>query len=318
MILELSTNKEKNMKHGLGRGLDALFSIYQDEEENAVEKQAAIEKVMEKKQVEEVSRDGVVELDMKLIDPNKDQPRKKFDAASLRELSESIKQHGVIQPIIVTKSSDNRYTIVAGERRFRACLNAGLKVIPAIIKDFSKQQMQEIALIENLQREDLNPIEAGKAIRQLMDNYGFTQEAVADRIGKSRPLVANTLRLLSLTPEVISFIENGQLSAGHGKCLVVITDPAKQIDLAKFAIENKLSVRDFEKLVKDAQNVKIAEPKKKIIQSIELKELGHRIQRLFRTKVVIHGDDNKGKISIDYFTSDDLDRICSFISKLER
>ncbi len=306
------------MKHGLGRGLDALFSIYQDEEENAVEKQAAIEKVMEKKQVEENPRDGVVELDMKLIDPNRDQPRKKFDASSLRELSESIKQHGVIQPIIVTKSSDNRYTIVAGERRFRACLNASLKTIPAIVKDFSKQQMQEIALIENLQREDLNPIEAGKAIRQLMDNYGFTQEAVADRIGKSRPLVANTLRLLSLTPEVISFIENGQLSAGHGKCLVVITDSAKQIDLAKFAIENKLSVRDFEKLVKDAQNVKVAEPKKKIIQSIELKELGHRIQRLFRTKVVIHGDDNKGKISIDYFTSDDLDRICSFISKLER
>ena len=316
MNLDLSIYEEKKMKHGLGRGLDALFSIYQDEEENAVEKQTAIEK--DKLQLEKNLRDVVVELDMKLIDPNKDQPRKKFDAASLRELSESIKQHGVIQPIIVTKSSNNRYTIVAGERRFRACLNAGLKTIPAIIKDFDKQQMQEIALIENLQREDLNPIEAGKAIRQLMDSYGFTQEAVADRIGKSRPLVANTLRLLSLTPEVISFIENGQLSAGHGKCLVVITDPSKQIDLAKFAIEKKLSVRDFEKLVKDAQNVKIAEPKKKIIQSIELKELGHRIQRLFRTKVVIHGDDNKGKISIDYFTSDDLDRICSFISKLER
>lgn len=306
------------MKHGLGRGLDALFSIYQDEEEQKVEEKKEGRVQVGNNGDESIVNSGVVELDMKLIDPNKEQPRKKFDVTSLRELTESIKQHGVIQPIIVNKTSGNRYLIVAGERRFRACLNAGLKTIPAIIKDFSKQEVQEISLIENLQREDLNPIEAGKAIRQLMTDYGFTQEEIADRIGKSRPLVANTLRLLTLSPEVISLIENGQLSAGHGKCLVVVTDEEKQLNLAKFAIERKLSVRDFEKLVKDSQNEKIPEAKKKIVQSIELKELGHRIQRLFRTKVVIHGDDNKGKISIDYFNSDDLDRICSFISKLEK
>ena len=306
------------MKHGLGRGLDALFSIYQDEEEQEVEEKKEGRSQVGNSGDESIVNSGVVELDMKLIDPNKEQPRKKFDVTSLRELTESIKQHGVIQPIIVNKTSGNRYLIVAGERRFRACLNAGLKTIPAIIKDFSKQEVQEISLIENLQREDLNPIEAGKAIRQLMTDYGFTQEEIADRIGKSRPLVANTLRLLTLSPEVISLIENGQLSAGHGKCLVVVTDEEKQLNLAKFAIERKLSVRDFEKLVKDSQNEKIPEVKKKIVQSIELKELGHRIQRLFRTKVVIHGDDNKGKISIDYFNSDDLDRICSFISKLEK
>ncbi len=306
------------MKHGLGRGLDALFSIYQDEEEREVEEKKESRAQVGNNGDESIVNTGVVELDMKLIDPNKEQPRKKFDVTSLRELTESIKQHGVIQPIIVNKTSGNRYLIVAGERRFRACLNAGLKTIPAIIKDFSKQEVQEISLIENLQREDLNPIEAGKAIRQLMTDYGFTQEEIADRIGKSRPLVANTLRLLTLSPEVISLIENGQLSAGHGKCLVVVTDEEKQLNLAKFAIERKLSVRDFEKLVKDSQNEKIPEAKKKIVQSIELKELGHRIQRLFRTKVVIHGDDNKGKISIDYFNSDDLDRICSFISKLEK
>ncbi len=306
------------MKHGLGRGLDALFSIYQDEEEQEVEEKKEGRVQVGNNGDESIVNSGVVELDMKLIDPNKEQPRKKFDVTSLRELTESIKQHGVIQPIIVNKTSGNRYLIVAGERRFRACLNAGLKTIPAIIKDFSKQEVQEISLIENLQREDLNPIEAGKAIRQLMTDYGFTQEEIADRIGKSRPLVANTLRLLTLSPEVISLIENGQLSAGHGKCLVVVTDEEKQLNLAKFAIERKLSVRDFEKLVKDSQNEKIPEAKKKIVQSIELKELGHRIQRLFRTKVVIHGDDNKGKISIDYFNSDDLDRICSFISKLEK
>ena len=306
------------MKHGLGRGLDALFSIYQDEEEQEVDEKKESRAQVGNNGNESIVNSGVVELDMKLIDPNKEQPRKKFDVTSLRELTESIKQHGVIQPIIVNKTSGNRYLIVAGERRFRACLNAGLKTIPAIIKDFSKQEVQEISLIENLQREDLNPIEAGKAIRQLMTDYGFTQEEIADRIGKSRPLVANTLRLLTLSPEVISLIENGQLSAGHGKCLVVVTDEEKQLNLAKFAIERKLSVRDFEKLVKDSQNEKIPEAKKKIVQSIELKELGHRIQRLFRTKVVIHGDDNKGKISIDYFNSDDLDRICSFISKLEK
>lgn len=306
------------MKHGLGRGLDALFSIYQDEEEQEVEEKKESRAQVGNNGDKSSINSGVVELDMKLIDPNKEQPRKKFDVTSLRELTESIKQHGVIQPIIVNKTSGNRYLIVAGERRFRACLNAGLKTIPAIIKDFSKQEVQEISLIENLQREDLNPIEAGKAIRQLMTDYGFTQEEIADRIGKSRPLVANTLRLLTLSPEVISLIENGQLSAGHGKCLVVVADEEKQLNLAKFAIERKLSVRDFEKLVKDSQNEKIPEAKKKIVQSIELKELGHRIQRLFRTKVVIHGDDNKGKISIDYFNSDDLDRICSFISKLEK
>lgn len=306
------------MKHGLGRGLDALFSIYQDEEEQEVEEKKESRAQVGNNGDKSSINSGVVELDMKLIDPNKEQPRKKFDVTSLRELTESIKQHGVIQPIIVNKTSGNRYLIVAGERRFRACLNAGLKTIPAIIKDFSKQEVQEISLIENLQREDLNPIEAGKAIRQLMTDYGFTQEEIADRIGKSRPLVANTLRLLTLSPEVISLIEIGQLSAGHGKCLVVVTDEEKQLNLAKFAIERKLSVRDFEKLVKDSQNEKIPEAKKKIVQSIELKELGHRIQRLFRTKVVIHGDDNKGKISIDYFNSDDLDRICSFISKLEK
>lgn len=306
------------MKHGLGRGLDALFSIYQDEEEQEAEEKKEGRSQVGNNGDKSSINSGVVELDMKLIDPNKEQPRKKFDVTSLRELTESIKQHGVIQPIIVNKTSGNRYLIVAGERRFRACLNAGLKTIPAIIKDFSKQEVQEISLIENLQREDLNPIEAGKAIRQLMTDYGFTQEEIADRIGKSRPLVANTLRLLTLSPEVISLIENGQLSAGHGKCLVVVADEEKQLNLAKFAIERKLSVRDFEKLVKDSQNKKIPEAKKKVVQSIELKELGHRIQRLFRTKVVIHGDDNKGKISINYFNSDDLDRICSFISKLEK
>ena len=208
--------------------------------------------------------------------------------------------------------------IISGERRFRASIIAGKSTIPAIIRKYSERQIKEVSLIENLQREDLNPIEAAKAIKELMNEYNFTQEAVADRIGKSRPLVANTLRLLTLSPEVISLIELNKISAGHGKCLVAVEDKKKQLELANFVIENKLTVRDLENLIRnDKASDKVRIPKDKIIQSIELKELGHRMQRLFRTKVKIIGDDQKGKISIAYYNQDDLVRICTFIDKLE-
>lgn len=302
------------MKKGLGRGLDALFSIYQESEE---EKKVVVEE--KKEEVKTTVDQGVVELDMKLVDPNRNQPRKYFEPNALKELSESIKQHGIIQPIIVNKENNGRYTIIAGERRFRASLLAGLYTIPAIVKDYDQKQVKEVALIENLQREDLNPIEAAKAIKQLMIDYKFTQDDVADRIGKSRPLVANTLRLLSLTPEVITMIEKNQISAGHGKCLVSVVDIEKQISLAKLVIEKKLSVRDLENLLKKEsfeETLKEIKVKEKN-QSIELKELGHRLQRLFRTKIKINGDDNKGKILINYFNRDDLDRISKFISKFE-
>ena len=299
------------MKRGLGKGLDALFSIYEDEEKE--------QKVNSTQQSDNAVSSGVNEIDIRKIDPNKNQPRKRFDANSLKELTESIKQHGIIQPIIVNEEKNGRYTIIAGERRFRASINAGLKTIPAIVRKYSERQIKEVSLVENLQREDLNPIEAAKAIRELMTEYNFTQETVADRIGKSRPLVANTLRLLSLSPEVIEMIEQNKISAGHGKCLVAVEDKHKQIELAKLVIENRLTVRDLENLIRNEKpgqrNVSLRE---KVVQSIELKELGHRLQRLFRTKVKIVGDDNKGKISIAYFNQDDLDRICSFLDKLER
>ncbi len=299
------------MKRGLGKGLDALFSIYEDEEKE--------QKVNSTQQSDNAVSGGVNEIDIRKIDPNKNQPRKRFDANSLKELTESIKQHGIIQPIIVNEEKNGRYTIIAGERRFRASINAGLKTIPAIVRKYSERQIKEVSLVENLQREDLNPIEAAKAIRELMTEYNFTQETVADRIGKSRPLVANTLRLLSLSPEVIEMIEQNKISAGHGKCLVAVEDKHKQIELAKLVIENRLTVRDLENLIRNEKpgqrNVSLRE---KVVQSIELKELGHRLQRLFRTKVKIVGDDNKGKISIAYFNQDDLDRICSFLDKLER
>ena len=303
------------MKRGLGKGLDALFSIYEDDEIKVEEKK---EKTKETNKIADLHNNGVSEIDIRMIDPNKNQPRKRFDANSLKELSESIKQHGVIQPIIVNEEPNGRYTIIAGERRFRASITAGMKTIPAIVRKYTERQIKEISLVENLQREDLNPIEAAKAIRELMTEYNFTQETVADRIGKSRPLVANTLRLLSLTPEVIAMIESNKISAGHGKCLVAVEDKQKQIELAKMVVENKLTVRDLENIIRNDKPSTKTVIREKIIQSVELKELGHRMQRLFRTKVKIVGDDKKGKISIAYFNQDDLDRICSFIDKLER
>ena len=303
------------MKRGLGKGLDALFSIYEDDEIKVEEKK---EKTKEINKSTDLANNGVCEIDIRMIDPNKNQPRKRFDANSLKELSESIKQHGVIQPIIVNEELNGRYTIIAGERRFRASITAGMKTIPAIVRKYTERQIKEISLVENLQREDLNPIEAAKAIRELMTEYNFTQETVADRIGKSRPLVANTLRLLSLTPEVIAMIESNKISAGHGKCLVAVEDKQKQIELAKMVVENKLTVRDLENIIRNDKPSTKTVIREKIIQSVELKELGHRMQRLFRTKVKIVGDDKKGKISIAYFNQDDLDRICSFIDKLER
>lgn len=298
------------MKKGLGRGLESLFSIYEEDEEEKPVKA----KIVEKKEVK-TSKDGVQELDMKLVDPNKDQPRKYFEPTALKELSESIKTHGIIQPIIVNEESNGRYTIIAGERRFRASLIAGKTTIPAIVKHYTPKEVKEVSLVENLQREDLNPIEAAKAIQTLMDEYNFTQEEVADRIGKSRPLVANTLRLLTLSPAVISLIEKNKISAGHGKCLVTVEDVHMQLELANIVIDNKLSVRDLEKLIKNYQNPAVRKVKAKNIQTPEIKEFSSKMQRLFGTKVKINGNAQKGKIIIDYYTQDDLDRIYSILLK---
>ena len=210
------------MKKGLGKGLEALFSIY-DEENEKDEKQTQ-NKVARNVTVE---KDGVLELRIDEVHPNPNQPRKNFDQTALEELAQSIKNHGVIQPLVVNKEDDG-YMIIAGERRWRASKIAGLEYVPCIIKNYTEKQIKEIALIENLQREDLNPVEAAKAIKQLMDEYNFTQEIVADRIGKSRPNVTNLLRLLSLYPDVLKLVENGRLSAGHARCLVVVSDYNQQ------------------------------------------------------------------------------------------
>lgn len=291
-------------KKGLGRGLGSLFGIL-DEEPKEVKKDEA-------GKIKEVDGERVSEIDIKLIDVNPNQPRKNFEPTALKELSDSIKVHGVIQPIIVNKS-DDRYIIVAGERRFRASKLLGLKTIPAIVKNYTEQQVKEVSLLENIQREDLNPVEVANAMRELLEIYGWTQDVLADRLGKSRPAIANTLRLLTLQPEVLAMIESGKLSAGHARSLVVVTDPETQIKLAKLAISKKVTVRDLEKTVKQLAN---PQPKKvKVEASPELKELIELMQHKFATKVSFMGNDKKGRIYIDYYSADDLDRILEFLNK---
>ena len=188
--------------------------------------------------------------------------------------------------------------------------------IPAIVRNYTQQQVKEISLIENLQREDLNPIETANAIKQLMEEYKYTQEEVADRIGKSRPAIANTLRLLTLSQPVIDLVAEGRLSPGHARCLVVVEDPEAQLTLAKNGIDNKVSVREFEKMVKAFLTPKVEKPKQE--QSIELKDLINRMQRTFSTKVSALGNDRRGRIYIDYYNRDDLDRIVELIERLEK
>ena len=296
------------LKKGLGRGLDSLFSIYNDEEEMVVEKQHSNN--------QKEYTQGVEEIKVGDIDPNKNQPRKNFDEEALKELSESIKNHGVIQPIIAVKKGE-RYMVIAGERRWRASILAGLPTIPAIIKEYSDKEIKEVSIIENLQREDLNPIEAARAIKELMDEYGWTQEVVASRLGKSRPVIANTIRLLSLEPEVIKLIEDGKLSAGHARSLVVVTNRDAQIKLAQLATSKKITVRDLENAVKKQLGEK-AKTKTKKEQSQELKQLISDMQRVFSTKVTALGTSERGRIYIDYYNADDLERIYELVEVLKR
>ncbi len=301
------------IKKGLGKGLDALFSVYDNDDSKQDEQ---IKKYEAKNNIKTVEN-GVLEVELSKIQPNPNQPRKNFDKTALEELRDSIKIHGVIQPIVLAKHIDGGYIIIAGERRFRASQMAGLKCIPAIVKDYTERQIKEIALIENLQREDLNPIETARALKEVMLEYNMTQDELADRIGKSRSAIANTLRLLSLSSEVLKLVEMGKLSAGHARTLVVVTDSTMQYSLALKASEDKMSVRDLEKAVKDALNPPVKKRKLERVQSLELKELVSDMQKVFSTKVSVLGSDNKGRIYIDYFNRDDLNRICDLIDYLK-
>lgn len=278
-------------KRGLGKGLSALISD---------------DVLFEEKSTKE----SVIYVDINLFIPNENQPRQEFDQGALDDLANSIKTHGVIQPITVRKI-DNKYEIIAGERRWRASKIAGLKEIPCIVKDVDEEISTQIALIENIQREDLNPIEEALAYKNLGENYNLTQEEIAKQVGKSRSYVANTMRLLNLHQEIIDYISKGELSPGHGKVLLGIKDKKDQLDTAKKIIKQSLNVRDTEAL--STKNDK----KKKVNKTTKdpyIRDLEEDLMRVLGTKVNLILGKNKGKIEIEYYGEEDLERIIEVLT----
>lgn len=246
------------------------------------------------------------------IEPNKEQPRKKFDEDALNELAESIKQYGIIQPIVVTKPKNGFYEIIAGERRWRAAKLAGLKEVPVIIKDYSDIEIVEIALIENIQRENLNPIEEAIAYKRLLTEFNLKQDEVAERVSKSRVAITNSMRLLNLDERVQEILINEMISMGHARALLGIEDGDEQYNLAMRVFDEKLSVRDIEKIVKAKNNKKkVEKPKEKEVLYQDLEE---KLKSIFGTKVTINNKGNKGKIEIEYYSKEDLERIYDLIT----
>ena len=272
--------------HGLGRGLDSLFA-----------------------ETEEWNGEGLQEIPIGELDINPDQPRKNFDEESINLLAESIRDQGVLQPLIVVASSNGRYRIVAGERRYRASRAAGLEKVPCLVKDLDIVRQMEIALIENLQREDLNPIDAAKGIRALMQQCGYTQDKVAARLGKSRPAVANLLRVLNLPEEITDLVQTGQLSAGHARVLAGLARTEDQIQLGRKAAEEGLNVRQLEALAarKKADAPKRSTSRKEL--EPELRELQDRLLEKTGMRATLTGTSKKGKIVLQYGSLEELNRL---------
>jgi ParB family chromosome partitioning protein len=283
-------------KSGLGKGLNALFADTLEDE------------IEEVKIEEKVEGEVVQTLKITEVEPNRNQPRKHFDEEALEELADSIKKYGLIQPIVVTKK-DGYYQIIAGERRWRASKKAGLTEIPAIIREDNEQRNKEISLIENIQREDLNPIEKARGIKQLMDEYDLTQQRVADILGKSRSAIANSVRILNLDERVINLALEGKLTEGHCRSSMSITDPEKQYEVAVQIIEQGDSVREVEKKVK----VRKKAPKKAERYAPIYRDIENSFQTFFGTKVKLDAGERKGKIIIQYSSNDDLERILGLI-----
>jgi ParB family chromosome partitioning protein len=292
------------MLHGTGRG---SYPIFYGREEDLMAKRALGKGLDALISNEKTEDSGIKELKINEIEPNINQPRKRFDDEKLQQLAESIKQHGIVQPIIVS-NEDNTYRIVAGERRWRAARLAGITTVPVIIKNVSKREEMELALIENLQREDLNPIEEAEAYEKLIREHGITQEELSGIIGKSRPAIANSLRLLALDEKVKGYLINEEISSGHARALLAIEDKELQKKAADEVISMKLSVRETEKLVKkylDSKKQKVRS-KSKSAEHIEIEE---RLKEIFGTKVKLVTNNKKGKIMIEYYSNDELERI---------
>jgi ParB family chromosome partitioning protein len=295
-------------RKGLGKGLDSMIP------DKVGSKTAKIEKV--EKPTSEHAADAVM-MDISKVEPNRDQPRKKFDEDALLELAESIKQFGVLQPLLV-QERDDYYEIIAGERRWRAAMMANIKEIPVIIKKLSEQEIMEISLIENIQREDLNPIEEAQAYKRLLTEFNLKQDEVAERVSKSRTAVTNAMRLLKLNDKVQQMVIDEMLSTGHARSLLGIEDQEKQYAIAQKIFDEKLSVRDTEKLVKNLQNENKNEHKEpeKLDPKLEAiyRDLEEQMKNILGTKVTInHKDAKKGKLEIEYYSQDELDRIIDLL-----
>lgn len=296
-------------KKGLGKGLDSLIS-------DKVNKPAA---VTAEKPKSEHAADAII-MDINKVEPNREQPRKKFDEDALLELSESIKQFGVLQPLLVTERKDY-YEIIAGERRWRAAKMAGLKEVPVIIKKLTEQEIMEISLIENIQRENLNPIEEALAYKKLINEFNLKQDEVAERVSKSRTAVTNAMRLLKLNDKVQQMVIDEMLTTGHARALLAIEDEDMQHTVAQQIFDEKLSVRDTEKLVKNIQNGKKAAKEKEVLDpklKVIYDDLAEQMKKILGTKVLINAKDEKsGKIEIEYYSQDELDRIIDLIRTIQ-
>lgn len=290
-------------KRGLGRGLNALINTGTDAESK--------ENAKENNEYKEVF------VNISLVEPNRNQPRKEFDKDALSELANSIKQYGILQPIIVQKNKD-MYEIIAGERRWRAAKEAGLTEVPVIIRDYDKQKIMEISIIENIQRENLNPIEEAMAYQSLMEEYGLKHEELAERVSKNRSTITNSMRLLKLSDNIQQMIIDGKISAGHAKVLLSVENTSEQEKIAQELISKSLSVRELEKLVK--QYIKPRKKKKSKDDkdySLFYKEYEDRLKDILGTKVQINTKDkNKGRIEIDYYSAAELERIVELLNTI--
>lgn len=303
-----SGKSARGLGKGLGKGLNALIP---DDTE-------AKEKVVVKEVVKEVTVPADTKIRLSEIEPNKEQPRKAFDEDSLLELADSIKQYGVLQPLLVQKKGDY-YEIIAGERRWRAAKLAGIKEVPVIIKDYSSREVMEIALIENIQREDLNPIEEAKAYQKLIKDYRLKQDEVADKVSKSRAAIANSMRLLKLDERVQQMVMENMISNGHARALLAVEDGDTQYFLAQKIFDEKLSVRETEKLMKSIEKEKAPVKKDKdTARELIYKNIEEKIKEVLGTKVSIHNkSNNKGKIEIEYYSQEELERIVEMLESIK-
>lgn len=299
-------------RSGLGKGLDSLISPSAKSTKTVQSQPAA-----QVDKVEKIEKNGPVMMKINDVEPNREQPRKNFDEDALIELSDSIKQFGILQPLIVQKRKDY-YEIIAGERRWRAAKLAGIKEVPVVIKDYTEQEIVEISLIENIQREDLNPIEEAMAFKKLLTEFNLKQDEVAERVSKSRTAVTNSMRLLKLGEKVQQMIIDDMISTGHARALLAIDDKEQQYTLAMRIFDEKLSVRETEKLIKEIKNPKKVEPKKEIQHSFVYENLEERMKTIMGTKVhVNHKPNGKGKIEIEYYSDSDLERIFELLMTID-